>query len=395
MKKTLTMLFMTFAVAFTVLLVSGTTSKALETWNANIRQTGADEKSVDLEWDAYLGANYYEIMFSYDQSSWEQMGQSSNPSKTIYNLTSSSMYYVKIVAYSTSETVLAESGSVDVVTSPQKVQGLKQTDATTSSITLSWTAMSGVDGYAIYRYDSYGNYTPLGTSASNSYTIKGLQASSRAAYFVSGIKLNSAGQAAISTNFEYVYMRTAPAKVAYVELTNYWSSLNSATFGWNRVNNVDGYQFQLQDYKGKTILTRDESFTSVSVDPFKKGVFTQARCRAYITVNNKRIYGAWSPYDYNASVSKASVRRSANRKKITVKWSKIKGASGYAVYVSTKKESGYKKVKSLKANKTTYSFTKFKKKALKKNQRYYIQIRYLRKVGKKTVTSKIVGGGDI
>ena len=400
MKKTLTTLFMTFAVAFTVLLVSGTTSKALETWNANITQTDAGEQSVELKWDAYLGADHYEIFFSTDNNNWVYMDYATGTSTSIYQLTSSSRYYVKLVAYSgsyysDSKTPIAESGSVDVITSPEEVQGLKQTDATTSTITMSWNNMPGADGYMIYRYDSYGNYTNLGSSAKNSFTIKGLQASTRAAYFVLAVKLNSAGQSAYSTPNGFVYMRTAPAKVAYVSMTNFWSYSNSASFGWNSVNNVDGYQFQLQDYKGKSILTKDTSSTSISADPFKKGIFTKARCRAYIVVNNKRIYGAWSGYDYNASCSNIKVIRSANRKKITLKWSKIKGASGYGIYVSTKSESGYKKVKTVKAKTTKYSFTKFKKKALKKNQRYYIRIKYLTKVGKKTVTSGIAGSGSI
>lgn len=395
MKKTLTTLFMTFAVAFTVLLVSGTTSKALETWNANITQTGARENSVDIEWGAYLGADHYEIFFSTDNSSWAYMDYSTSPSVTIGNLTSSSRYYVKIVAYSgsyysDSKTPLSESVSADVITSPKKVEGLKQTNATTSTITMSWDNMPGADGYMIYRYNSWDNYTNLGTSTTNSFTIKGLPASSRAGYFVLAVKLNSAGSGAMSTSFDQVYMRTAPAKVSYISLTNFWSSLNSATFGWNSVNNVDGYQFQLQDYKGKSLMTKDVTYTSVSVDPFKRGVFTQARCRAYITVDNKRIYGAWSPYNYNAADSKASATRSRNRKKITLKWSKVKGASGYAIYVSTKSNSGYKKVKTLKANKTKYTITKFNKKSLKKYQKYYVQIKYLRKVGKKTITSGIV-----
>lgn len=395
MKKTLTTLFMTLAVAFTVLLVSGTTSKALETWNANITQTGASDSYVDLEWAAYLGANHYEIYFSDDNSNWALMDDTSDPSRRIYNLTSSSMYYVKIVAYSNyyfDKTPIAESGSVDVITSPKKVEGLKQTDATTSTITMSWNNMAGADGYIICRYNSWDDYTNLGTSTTNSFTIKGLPASSRAGYIVLAVKFNSAGAAALSTSSysDQVYMRTAPAKVAYVSLTNFWSTLNSATFGWNSVNNVDGYQFQLQDYKGKSLMTKDVTYTSVSVDPFKRGVFTQARCRAYITVDNKRIYGAWSPYNYNATDSKASATRSRNRKKITLKWSKVKGASGYAIYVSTKSDSGYKKVKTLKANKTKYTITKFNKKSLKKYQKYYVQIKYLRKVGKKTVTSGIV-----
>lgn len=398
MKKTLSALLMMFAVAFTVMLASGTTSKALATWNANLSQTEATEQSVELQWDAYPGADHYEIFFSNDNSSWTEMDWSTSTSKVIYGLTSGS--YVRVIAYSgsyfsDSKTPLAESESMDVITRPKKVEEVKQTGATTNSITMSWKAQPGVTEYRIYRYDSYNNYVAFGMSKTNSYTIKGLNASVKASYFVLAVNTNSKGQSAISTSFDTYYMRTTPAKVPYISLSNYWTALGYADFKWNAVNNADGYQFQIQDYKGKTLMTQDTVYSNASVNPLKKDVFTKVRARAYILVNNKRVYGAWSPYDYNATCSSIRVIRSANRKKITLKWKKIKGASGYAVYVSTKSGSGYKKLKTLGAKKTTYTFTKFKGKKLSKNKRYYIRLKYLTKSGKKTITSHIQGQGDI
>jgi len=67
MKKSMKMLLMVFAVAFGVLLVSGTTSKAASwqaTWNSGLKATGQKTQSVDLQWNTYLGdetADYYYI----------------------------------------------------------------------------------------------------------------------------------------------------------------------------------------------------------------------------------------------------------------------------------------------------------------------------------------------
>lgn len=396
MKKKLSAVLMMFAVAFSVMLISGTTSKALSTWNANIQQTDASESSVKLQWDAYLGADRYDVFFSYDNNSWQSMNTAYNPSTTVYGLTPGSIYYVKVVATTSNGTPLAESAfSLDVVTSPAKVTGLKQTGATTTSITMGWTAVQGASGYAVYRYNSYDNYTPIGSTKTTSYTVKDLTPSSSAYYFVVAMRTNSLGQAASSTSYERLTMKTAPAKVSYVSMTNYYSALGSCYYGWNTVNNADGYEFQLLNYKGAKLLGKETTSSSIYINPFKKGVFTKARCRAYILVDNKKVYGAWSGYNYNASCKSIKVTRSSNRKKISLKWAKIKGASGYQVYVSTKSDSGYKKVKSLKASKTSYSFTKFNKKSLKKNQTYYIRVKYLTKVGKKTVASAINGQGSI
>jgi hypothetical protein len=192
MKKFISTLAMVFAVAFTVMLVSGTTSKALTTWNANVQQTGAGENKVELQWDTYLGAGHYEIMFSYDNVNWTYMDYSTQPSVTIYDLSSAATYYVRVLAYSESyysndKVELAESEPIDVVTSPAEVTNLKQSGATTTSISLTWTAIANASAYRIYRYDSYASQILIGTSKKNSYTITGLTASSSARYYVAAV----------------------------------------------------------------------------------------------------------------------------------------------------------------------------------------------------------------
>ena len=68
------------------------------------------------------------------------------------------------------------------------------------------------------------------------------------------------------------------------------------------------------------------------------------------------------------------------RKKIKLTWKKISKATGYQIYMSTKKSSGYKKIATIKKVKTvTYT-----RKNLKSKKDYYFKIRAYRKVGKKT-----------
>lgn len=71
-------------------------------------------------------------------------------------------------------------------------------------------------------------------------------------------------------------------------------------------------------------------------------------------------------------------KSSKNQAKLT--WKKVSNATGYEVYQSMKKNSGYKKVKTITKNKTvTYKAGK-----LKKKKTYYFKIRTYRKVGKVT-----------
>ena len=77
--------------------------------------------------------------------------------------------------------------------------------------------------------------------------------------------------------------------------------------------------------------------------------------------------------------SKTSIKSIKKLKKNQAKltWKKVKNATGYEVYQSMKKNSGYKKVKTITQNKTvTYKAGK-----LKKKKTYYFKIRTYRKAG--------------
>ena len=77
--------------------------------------------------------------------------------------------------------------------------------------------------------------------------------------------------------------------------------------------------------------------------------------------------------------SKTSIKSIKKLKKNQAKltWKKVKNATGYEVYQSMKKNSGYKKVKTITKNKkVTYKAGK-----LKKKKTYYFKIRTYRKAG--------------
>lgn len=396
MKKSLQMFLTVCAFACTVLLISATQSKAA---SMGLKQTDAGSSSVSLAWNADLGSVHYHVQFSNDGVTWNDMGWSSSPEDYIYNLSQGAAYYARVVVYdgghysSSHGTVKNVSETIQVCTSLSEAKDLKQTDATINSISMSWSPVSGASGYEVYAFVS-GNWTKVATSNTTSATVNGIGASNEFMYSVIAFR-NVTGGAVYGDRSSYVRMKTIPARVSYVSMTNYWQSLKEACYGWNKVNNADGYQFQLLNNKGKSLLTKETTSDYIYVSPFKSGTFTKARVRAYIIVNNKKYYGAWSGYSYNAANKKITLKRSANRKKITLKWKKISGCAGYTVYISTKSGSGFKKVKTLSSKKTSLTITKCGKKKLSKNKTYYIRIQYLTKVGKKKVASAVVGTGSI
>ena len=63
---------------------------------------------------------------------------------------------------------------------------------------------------------------------------------------------------------------------------------------------------------------------------------------------------------------------------VKIKWKKVKGATGYQVYYSTKKNSNYKIGKTIKKGKTVSATVK----SLKSNKKYYFKVRAVKKKSK-------------
>lgn len=76
-------------------------------------------------------------------------------------------------------------------------------------------------------------------------------------------------------------------------------------------------------------------------------------------------------------LGKPTLKLKAGKKKITVKWSEVSGASGYIIYRSTKKTKGYKAVKTVDSGSTV----SFVNKKLKKGKKYYYKVIAYRTVG--------------
>ncbi|MCR5195155.1 MAG: leucine-rich repeat protein [Pseudobutyrivibrio sp.] len=72
------------------------------------------------------------------------------------------------------------------------------------------------------------------------------------------------------------------------------------------------------------------------------------------------------------SLGKVKLKKiKAGKKKATVKWNKVKGASGYIIQMSLKKKKGYKKVALIKSGKKV----SYVKKKLKRKKTYYFKVR--------------------
>ncbi|MCM1543866.1 MAG: fibronectin type III domain-containing protein, partial [Ruminococcus sp.] len=78
-----------------------------------------------------------------------------------------------------------------------------------------------------------------------------------------------------------------------------------------------------------------------------------------------------------------TLKATSGTKQAALSWNKISGATGYEVWMATKKDGEYKKVTTIKKNATV----KYTKKDLKKGSTYYFKVRAYKTVDGKNVYS--------
>ena len=134
----------------------------------------------------------------------------------------------------------------------------------------------------------------------------------------------------------------------------------------------------------KWVTIKKTSATSLTVKKLKTATTYKYRVRAYKTVNGKQVNGGFSSVVTTTTKTKAPVLSvKAGTKKATLSWKKVSGATGYEVYMSTKKASGYKKVATMKKA----SSVKYTAKKLKSKKTYYFKVRAYKTVSGKKVYS--------
>jgi len=147
-------------------------------------------------------------------------------------LNASTTYYYFVVATNSNgdgsvsstasaTTTASSSGGTSPTTVPSAPTGVTATAASSSSITVSWSSVSGATGYYVYRSSTAaGTYTQAGSSTSTSYTNTGLSASTT--YYYKVAAYNSAGTGSQSS---------------YVSATTQSSSSGGGGYGTVKVEN--------------------------------------------------------------------------------------------------------------------------------------------------------------
>lgn len=301
--------------------------------------------SAKISWGAVSETTGYRIE-RYVNKKWVGVAVIKNAKTTSYtmsNLTPSTTYYIRVLAYKTisgKNYWSPASANVKFVTPrPSNVRGVKASSITTTSAKISWSKISGVTGYrleflengawkaVVLKGDSTVSYTKSGLIPGTSYQVR--------------VRAYKAANGKNYWSPDYTNIKFATSKlgtVSGVKASNITAS--SAKFSWSKVSGVTGYRFEILDNGAwKATVLKGDSTVSYTKSGLIPGTSYQVRVRSYKNINGKNYYGAWSSvYKFNTSaVSKVqNVEATLNSNNtISISWSKISGISGYDIQAST------------------------------------------------------------
>jgi fibronectin type 3 domain-containing protein len=205
--------------------------------------TAQSATSVMVSWNSVSEATSYKIYWSYRLPSWSYsetvLAQTTTGTSWLHTgVQASTTHYYYVVAVNAS----GESGrSTEMsVTTPALPPGPTGVTAaavskTSTSIKVSWAAMSGASSYKVYYATSPGGEKlPAGTSTSASYTHSGLPANQTYYYWVTAVA--SGVESAWSASYGEWLLVPAPANVTYTI-----TSLNSITLQWDACGGAYAY----------------------------------------------------------------------------------------------------------------------------------------------------------
>lgn len=396
---------MTLAAAFLLMLVTTVPVKADSSVPlvADMKQTDASTTSAGISWSCPGSEVRFKVEMSEQMSSgyWTYKESQSSASITLTKLGAGKVYYVRITPFKYNiegwnkytKVKGTTSRPLRVVTAPDSTPAsLTHVKSSTDTIKVKWSAVPGADTYEVEYYIDSSKARKCVTTKTGVTLKKLAKNETYTIYVTAGRRYADGTTTAWSDNDLYKWgIPVKPSKVSGVDVTHYWQNLSEICVENSRIGCADGYQYQLytaykdKDSKIKTVTT-SSAYTYIKTSALKKHNFYKVKVRAYaLNSKNEKMYGSWSSWKYvSPQPDVTKIKNNKSKKGIQISWDKIKGANRYVVYVSTKKDSGYKKFQT--TTKTGTVIKKCGKNKLKSGKNYYFYVEPQKKVGNKYVS---------
>lgn len=269
---------------------------------------------------------------------------------------------------------------------PDTVKNMQISKAGTNTVDLSWSPVSGADGYTVQilkngKWVSVGNF--VGTSAQISGLLPGSVNYVHIAAYASSNGKTYIGNYNTSVKIETTVGAINPRVSAYAN--------NFVTLTWNKQTAANGYEvFKYDASSKKYVLYKNitnSNTNTCKVTGLASNKKYDFKVRAYQIDDSEKTYapfGAVVSQYTSIAKPKLNSAKSTSKKKIKASWSKVGGASGYQVMWSTYKNfSKNYKTKSVKAKYSSKTVTTAQSK-----KTYYVRVRAYKTINGKKVYSQ-------
>ena len=253
---------------------------------------------------------------------------------------------------------------------------------TKNSIKLTWKKVADADGYKLYLYDyTTGKWEHLTYTSELTFTHKSLEAGTRYRYAVKAYILDGE-EKVFADKFTTRSTYTKPLPPTTVKASN--TTTKTTTISWNKVTGATKYRVYRKTSTGWKAIATVESL-SYNVRAMKANTSYTFAVKPCITYDSKDIWASsYTTLTIKTPLLDAPALRVASTAKgrLTAAWEDISGESGYQIYYSTSKSSGYKKISNYKAGTEKVYETGFES-----GKTYYFKARAYTKVDGKYVYS--------
>ncbi len=227
-----------------------------------------------------------------------------------------------------------------------KVKNLKVKETTTSTVTLSWSKVSGAKSYRIYRYDSKKDEWVYVKKTSKTTTKVTDLSSAKSYKFRVRVYNDKNNKGSYSSSVKAVTKPKKVTSLSYSDLTT-----STATLKWGKVTRATGYRvYQYDAAAKKWNRIKETSKTSLSVSGLNAGQAYKFKVRAYYKSGDTTKYGSYSSVlTVVAKPSKVNNLAVTNVRdtSYTLKWDRVTNAEEYEIY--RYEASGWKKLDTTKS----------------------------------------------
>ena len=345
--------------------------------------TSSNEEVLKISWNKVSGAKGYIISRSTKKDSgYSEIDTVSGEKTTFYTddtVKAGKTYYYKVEAYNVNSGTKGYGGASDAVAGKTakrtKITSIVSTNEKT--LTIKWNKITGAYGYRIKRStDEDGTYKVVKTIKSGnttSYKDTSVKAG-KTYYYTVETMVKTGDNICYSGDSASMEGRTAKkAKIKYA-VSN---GSNQIEVNWGAVSGAYGYRIKRSTSKNgtyKVVATlKGKNNTTYQDKKLKTAKTYYYKIETINKVNGKKGYSGNSAAVSAKTLKTTSITavKATGSTSVRLEWKAVDGASGYQIYRSTSKDSGYKKVGQVKGKNTK----KYEDKTLEAGKTYYYQVR--------------------